>query len=212
MRILYIDTSSSYLYSAILNDSQVLAEVKKEYGTSLSEEALPEISRLFELTNIKPKDINKIIVVNGPGSFTGIRIGITIAKVYAWALSLDIITISALEAMSISCKEETNHVPIIDARRGYVFAGIYDKDGNVIYKPKHILLKDLDKELKHLDSYTIISNNEFENYNSIAKYDPDISKIVEKVKDRESINPHAVNPEYLKLTEAEESRINDNRI
>ena len=211
MKILYIDTSSSYLYSAILDDTKVLAEVKKEFGTSLSEESLPEIAKLFERANLKPKDIEKIIVVNGPGSFTGIRIGITIAKTYAWALNLDIITISALEAMSISCEEETNHVPVIDARRGYVFAGIYDKDSNVIFKPKHILIEELDKELEKLDNYTIISNNELEHYNTI-KYDPNISKIVERVKDRESINPHAVNPDYLKLTEAEESKLNDNRV
>ena len=212
MKILYIDTSSSYLYSAILDDTKILAEVKKEFGTSLSEESLPEIAKLFERANLKPKDIEKIIVVNGPGSFTGIRIGITIAKTYAWALNLDIITISALEAMSISCEEETNHVPVIDARRGYVFAGIFDKDSNVIFKPKHILIEELDKELEKLDNYTIISNNELDHYNNIVKYDPNIFKIVERVKERESVNPHAVNPEYLKLTEAEESKLNDNRV
>ena len=212
MKILYIDTSSSYLYSAILEDTQVLAEVKKEFGTSLSEESLPEIANLFDKTDLKPKDIEKIIVVNGPGSFTGIRIGITIAKTYAWALKLVIIPISALEAMSISCEEDTYHVPVIDARRGYVFAGIYDKDSNIIFEPKHIRKEELDKELEKLDNYTIISNNELEHYNNIVKYDPNISKIVEKVKERESVNPHAVNPEYLKLTEAEESKLNDNRV
>lgn len=212
MKILYIDTSSSYLYSAILEDSNVLAEVKKEFGQSLSEDSLPEIAKLFEKTNLKPKEIEKIIVVNGPGSFTGIRIGVTIAKTYAWALNLDIITVSSLEAMSISCSKETNHVPIIDARRGYVFAGIYDKESNTIFKPSHILIKDLDKELEKLDNYTIISNNELDNYENIVKYNPDISKIVERVKNRESVNPHAVNPEYLKLTEAEESKLNDNRV
>ena len=212
MKILYIDTSSSYLYSAILEDTKVLAEVKKEFGTSLSEESLPEIAELFKKTSLDPKDIKKIIVVNGPGSFTGIRIGVTIAKVYAWALKLDITTVSALEAMSISCEEETNHVPIIDARRGYVFAAIYDKDSNVIFKPKHILVEELDKELEKLDDYVVISNNELERYDTILKYDPNISKIVEKVMNRKSVNPHAVNPEYLKLTEAEESRLNDNRV
>ena len=51
MKLLYIDTSSSYLYSAILEDTKVLAEVKKEFGTSLSEEALPEIAKLFDTAN-----------------------------------------------------------------------------------------------------------------------------------------------------------------
>lgn len=210
MKILYIDTSSSYLYSALLEDTKVLAEVKKEYGQDLSKESLPEIAKLFEKTNIKPKDINKIIVVNGPGSFTGIRIGITIAKTYAWALNLDIITISALEAMSISCIEKTNHIPMLDARRGYVYAGIFDKDNNVIFKQKHLKKEELNKEIEKLDNYVIITNDELDDYKNIVKYDPDISKIVEKTINRKSINPHAVNPEYLKLTEAEESKNNDN--
>ena len=59
MRILYIDTSSSFLYAGIAEDNNLLAEVKKEFGTSLSEEALPEIVGLFTKTNLQAKDIDK---------------------------------------------------------------------------------------------------------------------------------------------------------
>ena len=83
MKTLYIDTSSSYLYSAIVNDETIIAEVKEELGHTLSEKALPEIVNLFTTSNLVAKDIDRIVVVDGPGSFTGIRIGITIAKVYA---------------------------------------------------------------------------------------------------------------------------------
>ena len=207
MKTLYIDTSSSFLYAGILEDTNILQEVKKEFGQDLSKEALPEIDKLFKKAKLNPKDINRIVVVNGPGSFTGIRIGITIAKTYAWALNLDIITVNALEAMSISCEEKVNHVPILDARRGYVFAAIYDKDSNIILKPQHILLEELQKELNKIDEYIVISNDEIDEFEDIYKYDPDISKIVEKVINRKPINPHAVNPEYLKLTEAEENNL-----
>ena len=207
MKTLYIDTSSSFLYAGILEDTNVLQEVKKEFGQDLSKEALPEIDKLFKKAKLNPKDINRIVVVNGPGSFTGIRIGITIAKTYAWALNLDIITVNALEAMSISCEEKINHVPILDARRGYVFAAIYDKDSNIILKPQHILLEELQKELNKIDEYVIISNDEIDEFEDKYKYDPNISKIVEKVINRKPINPHAVNPEYLKLTEAEENNL-----
>lgn len=207
MKTLYIDTSSSFLYAGILEDTNILQEVKKEFGQDLSKEALPEIDKLFKKAKLNPKDINRIVVVNGPGSFTGIRIGITIAKTYAWALNLDIITVNALEAMSISCEEKINHVPILDARRGYVFAAIYDKDSNIILKPQHILLEELQKELNKIDEYVIISNDEIDEFEDKYKYDPNISKIVEKVINRKPINPHAVNPEYLKLTEAEENNL-----
>jgi tRNA threonylcarbamoyl adenosine modification protein YeaZ len=207
MRYLYIDTSSSYLYTAIVENDKLVAEIKEEFGQSLSEVALPKIVSMFEKNNLSAKDIDKIIVVNGPGSFTGIRIGITIAKVYAWSLNIPITTIYSLEAMAISSEENKIHVPMINARRGYVFAAIYDEQYNVILKPQHIKIEDLNKELSKLDDYEIITNNEFTEYNETSSYSPNMLKIVNYFKDKESINPHAVNPEYLKLTEAEESKL-----
>ena len=210
MRYLYIDTSSSFLYSAITEDDKVIAKVKEEYGQSLSEVALPKIVEMFNKNSLSPKDVDKIIVVNGPGSFTGIRIGITIAKVYAWSLNIPITTISSLEAMAISSKNITNHIPMINARRGYVFAAIYDKDLNPILKQQHIKLEELMKKAEDLDKYEYISNDEFDLDIKLESYNPNISKIVSHFKDKESVNPHSVNPEYLKKTAAEESK-NDQR-
>lgn len=208
MKILYIDTSSSYLYAGIVSDNKLLCEVKKEFGHSLSEEALPNIVELFTDNNLTAKDIDKIIVVNGPGSFTGIRIGITIAKVYAWSLNIPIATLSALEVMALSSSSETVHVPIIDARRGYVFGAIYDQTNKEILSPRHIKLEELLQELQKQKNYMFITNDEFEDIENIEKYNPDIEKIVNHFKDIDPINPHSVNPNYLKLTEAEESKMN----
>ncbi len=206
MKYLYIDTSSSYLYSAIVKDNELLSEVQEEYGQSLSEVTLPKIAEMFKNANLEAKDIDKIIVVNGPGSFTGIRIGLTIAKVYAWSLRIPITTIYSLEAMSISSPNKMVHVPIINARRGYVFAAIYDQNQKELLKPQHIKLEDLQKELDHIEEYEIITNDEFEELEKTVPYTPDMLKIVEYFKDKKEINPHAVNPEYLKLTEAEENK------
>ena len=73
-----------------------------------------------------------------------------------------------------------------------------------ILKPTHIKIEDLLKELEKLDNYTIITNDEVNIDGPKEEYNPDILKIVEKYKDKENINPHALNPDYLKLTEAEE--------
>ena len=208
MRVLYIDTSSSFLYSGISEDDKLSCEVKKEFGHNLSEEALPEIVSMFTNNNLSAKDIDKIIVVNGPGSFTGIRIGITIAKVYAWSLNIPITTITSLEAMMLSSKENKVRVPMIDARRRFVFSAIYDENNNQIFKPQHIKIDDLNKELEKLENYSIITNDELEEYENKEPYNPDIMKIIKHYKDKENINPHAVNPDYLKLTEAEESKLN----
>lgn len=207
MRILYIDTSSNYLYSAISQNGQIITEIKKELGHRLSEEALQEIVLMFEKAKLRPHQINKIIVVNGPGSFTGIRIGVTIAKVYAWSLNTKITTITSLEAMMLSSNKNTYHVPVIDARRGYVFAAIYDNKYQEILKPQHIKITELEKYLSKIDKYEIITNNQIETWPEKETYIPNMKKIIEYFKDKESISPHALNPEYLKLTEAEENKL-----
>lgn len=203
MRYLYIDTSSSYLYTAIVEDNKLISSISEEYGQNLSEVALPKIASMFESNNLNPKDIQKIIVVNGPGSFTGIRIGITIAKIYAWSLNIEITTITSLEAMASSSNNNLIHIPILNARRGYVYSAIYDKDITIL-KPQHIKFEELMNYVNNIDNYEFISNDKFENLSSVSTYSPDYIKIVEKYKNKKAVNPHSVNPEYLKLTEAEE--------
>lgn len=205
--ILYIDTSSNYLYTGIVDKGNLICEIKKEYGHELSEYALPEIVSMFENNNLKPQDIEQIVVVNGPGSFTGIRIGITIAKVYAWSLHICIKTISSLEAMMLSNQDNRYKVPIIDARRGYVFGAVYDDKNRQIIKPQHIKLDELKQKLEDNKEYIYITNDHFDNLKNQETYSPDILKIIEYCEKKEAVNPHAVNPEYLKLTEAEESKL-----
>ena len=207
MRYLYIDTSSSYLNTALVDDNNLLASINEEFGQSLSEVVVPKIVSMFQENNIEPKDIDKIIVVNGPGSFTGIRIGITIAKVYAWSLNIPITTIDSLSAMALSSKENKIHIPMINARRGYVYGAIYDEENRILLKPQHIKQVDLEKEYQKYPNREIISNDELEINEQIKSYTPDFFFFVNFYKDKENINPHAVNPEYLKLTEAEESKL-----
>ena len=215
MNLFYIDTSSSYLYSGIVSNNSLKASRKVFFGSELSKYALNEISKMFEEINILPKDIDKIIVVAGPGSFTGIRIGMTIAKIFAFSLKKEITTLSSLEAMAYSSNLESIKVPILDARRGYVYAGVYDENNNIILDDQYISLEKLQKYLDSLKKeYIFITNDsKLANLNRI-KYNPDILKIVNIVKDRKSINPHLVEPLYLKLTEAEENlgSKNDSRV
>ena len=205
MRILYIDTTTSYLYTGVVEDNQLLSEIKKEYSKDLSSVALKNISDMLDSIHLKIKDIDKIMVVNGPGSFTGIRIGVTLAKTLAYALNIDIVTISSLEAMALSSKKNIITIPIIDARRGFVYGAIYDKDNNPILTDQYIKLDTLRIAGDNLlDDYTFIGNNDL--VDNIEEYSPNILKIVTTYKDKESINPHLVNPIYLKKTEAEETK------
>ena len=211
MKTLYIDTSLNYLYAGIAEDDKLLIEIQERLEQNLSKEAVPKIATMFEKINLKPDNIDKIIVVDGPGSFTGIRIGITIAKIYAYSLNIKITTISSLEAMAISNDKASYFVPIIDARHGYVYSAIYDRSMKEIMFPQHIKINLLEKKLSIIEDYLIITNDEIKLEGIKTTYKPNILKIINKYKTKKNINPHSVNPNYLKLTEAEESRISSDR-
>ena len=140
---------------------------------------------------------------NGPGSFTGIRVGVTIAKTIAWALNIDVIPISSLELIATTKTQKKYLVPMIDARRCNVFAGVYDRNLNCIKKDKLVNLKDFIKDLNN--DYEFVSYDDIAT-ESLKKPDIDVIRIVNKHQLDKGINPHNLNPNYLKLTEAEENR------
>lgn len=209
MTIFYIDTSTNYLFTGIVKDNNLLIERKLNLSHDLSTFAIDEVSKMFLEANILPKDVDKIIAVAGPGSFTGIRIGLTLAKVYAYCLNKEIITITSLEAMNCSYeKKDSLVIPLIDARRGYVYAGIYLNNLEIIPN-QYISLDKLQNIVSSLKQEAIyISNDMIKNIN-LNKYDPDILKIVLRYQNKVSVNPHLVEPVYLKLTEAEENLLGE---
>lgn len=207
MTILYLDTSSSYLYAAIVQNEKVLTSITKKMERDLSKMTLPCISDMFKEVHINPTDIDKILVVNGPGSFTGVRIGVTVAKIFAWALSKKISVISSLEAMATSIDSFDYIVPMIDARRGYVFAGIYDQNGKAVMNNQYIQKSTLEIAMDQLPGKVCVVSNDnlsCQNFPSFS-YNPNYLKIVSRFQNNEELNPHLVYPEYLKRTEAEEN-------
>ena len=127
----------------------------------------------------------------------------TFAKIFAWSLKKDITTITSLDAMALVDTDKLV-VPIIDARRGFVYASIHEKD-KIILKNQYIKLDSLIAYLDNLKKeYLFVTNQDNFDLPSI-KYDPDILKIINTYQDKPSINPHLVEPTYLKLTEAEEN-------
>lgn len=205
MKVLYIDTTTNYLYTGIVVDGKLLSEVKKDFGKDLSSNALKEIDLMLKKSNLKPNDIDLIMVVIGPGSFTGIRVGVTIAKTYAYSLNKKIVEVLSLEAMAISSKGENIKIPLIDARRNYVYGAIYSGTSPIL-KPQYISLEAIKSAANNLiDNYVYISNQEFTDLET-ELYTPNIEKIVNSFTSRKDVNPHAVNPIYLKQTEAEEKQ------
>ena len=204
---LFLDTCNSNIIIGLLKDNKLIDNSSFKNDNNLSEKLLPMIKDLLEKNNIKINSINKIYISIGPGSFTGIRIGVTVAKTIAWALNIDIIPISSLEVMA-STHEKDNYIcPLIDARRGYVFAGLYNNELDSIIEDKYIKLDELltilnlqYQNIKYV-SYDKIENTNLPNIN--------IEKLIKKHELDKPINPHLINPNYLKRTEAEEK--NDQR-
>lgn len=194
MKYLFIDSATANLVVAIIIEDEIKYIFNEKTGSDTSSVIMPKIAEAFKQSNILPKDLNKIFVVNGPGSFTGIRVGLTVAKTMAWALNIPIVPISSLEVMASGTSNNTN-IALIDARRGYVYAGGYDKDLNNIYPDQHILLADIDIDGTYI-SYDDLLNT--------IKPNIDVLKVIKKHAKEEGRNPHSLNPRYLKLTEAEE--------
>lgn len=207
MTIFYIDTTSKYLYTGIVKNNVLVSERKKFLGKDMSIYAIKEINEMFLEVKLNPSDVDKIIVCNGPGSFTGIRIGVTIAKIMSWALNIPVITISSLEAMSALNIDDKLVVPIIDARRNACYAAIYDNE-KMVLEGEYLSIEKLFLFLKGINKeYVFISNDDFSF--ETKKYNPDIQNIVRKFQDRIPTPSHLVNPLYLKLTEAEENKYRD---
>ena len=206
MITLFIDTSTTTLNVGLIKDD-LLIDKSSMSSSEHSKYTMSEIEKLFKNSNIAPKSVDKIMVIDGPGSFTGVRIGVTIAKTYAWACKINVVPISTLKAYALSLDGYDYYIPLIDARRGYVYGAIYDSSYKEILKPQHIELDKLMKYLNDKEDYEIISNDNFDDEIKRERYDPSILKIVNYFKDKETIYPHSVNPEYLKLTAAEESKL-----
>lgn len=207
--IFYIDTSTSYLYSCLYDDDKIIDKLVVNLERNLSKDTLSLVNDMFKRNNKTFRDTKKIIAVTGPGSFTGIRVGLTIAKTIGWSLNIPIIPISSLTAMAYS-SEETNSffAPIIDARRGHVYGSIYDPFNNsFIMNEQYVSLDALIASLESLPGdFSFITNDDIKLDFRVNKYVPNFKNIIDKVKDNDAIDAHLLDANYLKKTEAEEKR------
>ena len=204
---LFLNTASSRFNAAIAKDNKVLDSVVSYYEKDLSKDALLEITKLLDNNNLSANDVDEIICVRGPGSFTGLRIGVTIAKTFAYFLKKELYSVSSLDVMASSVSGDVI-VPLIDARRGYVYAAIYNKDYNILMNECYIKLDDLlDKVKVYSDEAVFVSLDEF-SFETV-KYVPDMDKFF-SLNFKRKENSMTFVPEYLKRTEAEE-KLNGNR-
>ena len=205
MRYLLINTAVSVSTVVLIENNQVISIAEEFNSNDLSSKIFFMIDKVFEEGKCAPKDLNKIFVVNGPGSFTGIRIGLAIAKTMAWALQIDLIPVSSLELFATTPVSTDFIASMVDARRNCVYAGIYNQKLESILEDQYVDLDTILKKVKLLGNTTFVSYDKFDEL-SIINPKIDYIKIIHKHENDMVENCHKINPVYLKLTEAEEKR------
>lgn len=188
MVVLFIDTCNRMLAVGLEKDGKLI--YKKEYDAfkKQSELLAKEIDDCFKATSIAPRDVNKVVVTNGPGSYTGIRIGLTFAKVFAASLNIELVLISSLLALA---GDKENVISLIDAKGKRAYYGIYNK-GVVIKEDSVEYLENIDTK-----GYTLVGDtylfNEEEKENSIIENMFDVYKNIKVIE-----NPKFAKAIYLK--------------
>lgn len=128
-RALAIETSGRVGSIAVVDESGVLAEEQFPHGLQHAAQIIPIIDRLCRVHNWHPRDIERLYVSAGPGSFTGLRIGITLAKTLSLALGTKIVAVPTVRALVENAPEEAQHVIIVlDAKRGQIFTARFDRN------------------------------------------------------------------------------------
>lgn len=183
MYTLLIDTHSKIINIVLYKDEGIMDHLAKETTKSHSIFVMPLIKQILDENNVAKKDISNLIVVNGPGSFTGIRLGITIAKTWAYTQNIPIKAISSLEVLACSLNTEIKKVAIPDPKGYYI--GTFNKDN------------------QKMEEFNYISKEEFTDYKLEDDIQVDYNNVYQYVKNLQPLNPHSVNPVYIKKIEVE---------
>jgi tRNA threonylcarbamoyl adenosine modification protein YeaZ len=159
---LFIDTTQQYCLLAILKQNKIIKSIKIPTHNNLTDIVVEHISKLAKSIKLKIANINNIYVAIGPGSFTGVRVGTTVAKAIALVNHAKIYTINSL-LLQLPCK---NGISILDARGNNYFVSVYENN-KLLIPPKMISnteLKSLTKKHHKLSIYSLYEHvNIFDN-------------------------------------------------
>lgn len=190
---MFIDTSLSDVSIALVKDGILISKINNNIPGEHSIYVTKYLDDILKENNLSPQSVDEIIVVNGPGSFTGIRIGVTIAKMFAYLQNIRIVSITSLLAKAISTKSKYI-LSKIDAKHGNYYVGIYDENYNKIIE-KFLNTNEIELLIEKYSPEIVDESKEY-----------DIEAIIKYTKKLPNQNVHSVNPVYLKLPEAMEKK------
>ena len=228
MRILAFDTSNQPLSVAVVEDDRILAEQLINVKRNHSVQLMPIIDEMLRQAKVSLDDIDRIAVAQGPGSYTGLRIAVTIAKTLAWTKDIELVGVSSLKVIAGNRSDENTGemiLPIFDARRQNIYTGLYTrkKDGELVkvMDEVHVAAEQWAQMLAQKEwpsPLTLIGVDApkfFEIFQEklgdqvrLARPEqflPRASVLAFLAQNEEVTSAHSFTPTYLKLAEAEEN-------
>lgn len=190
---LAIDSATKHLYVALYNDFECISKYYEAGKNNHSVKIMPEIERILVENNLKVKDLDEIYIGVGPGSYTGLRVGVVIAKMFGWNNNIPVFTVSSLAMMASSVEENGLLLAEIDARRGNSFLGLYNIEGGQMTVIQA-------EQLTNLEEFKVDIKGTFK---VVSEGMPDMKKIIQSTMFERVIDIHGLNPNYLRITEAE---------
>lgn len=233
MRILAFETSAKAAGVALVEDGQLVAEYLQNSGQTHSRTLMKMAEDLLRNCDRKPEDVTAVACAAGPGSFTGVRIGVSAAKGFAWGLELPCVGVSTLEGMvrGVAVAEGV-YCAAMDARRNQVYTALFRmKDGNIqrLTEDMAISVEELGTLLKKEENRKfLVGDGALLCYNNLQSEVPDLTLLPEHLRmqrasgialvawDRlsagECPNGAELVPNYLRLSQAERERMNKEKM
>ena len=227
MLILAFETSAKAGSVALWQDGKLLGESYQNTGLTHSQTLLSMAENLIASCGYTPQDVTAAAVAAGPGSFTGVRIGVAAAKGFAWGLEIPCCGVSTLEAMAENLGIYDGYVlPVMDARRSQVYNALFRADQGVLSRIKEdraISLADLCEELKDIGGpIYLVGDGSPLTYNTLKEQIPalilppehrmhqraaGVAMVAERMLQKgELCDAAALTPNYLRLSQAERER------
>lgn len=175
MKILAIETATEIFSVAILDETKVLAEQNLNLGAKHSSHLITVIDNLLKYINIDVAQLDGFAVGTGPGSFTGIRVGISCAKGLSYANKKPLVGISTLDGIAYNLIDKNRLIcPVIDAKRNLIYTAVYTADFKNLTRKTGYMATTIEKLKKIIKKEVIFTGNDIE------KYDSEVKKIFRK--------------------------------
>lgn len=228
MLVFGIDTCCMAATAALMNDNIMVAQTVINQNKTHSQIMMPQIENMFKASEVDPKSVDAFAAAVGPGSFTGVRIGVATAKALAQASEKPCVAVSTLEALAYGSKFFDGIIaPVLDARRDQVYNALF-KGGVVLERlcdDRALALDELLCELKSIggkvlfmgDATLVFEEKIRESLGENACFAPKVTNLnlagsvaeigLEKLKKGETVTYGALVPQYVRLSQAEREKL-----